>query len=185
MGSRLLPEMRLCKKIFAAALCVLVVLPEPGCARTLWKRALLKMTEKYDFPAAEERPVPAAAAEPAGARLRGAQLPLRRRVRAPQALLLQRLHLRLPRVRAAPASLGLAGSAQTPLAGRQWVAFGWPRGSLTSRGLQHHGGRGRAPALPHGLRVPHHQPGQHGRGHPQQGPVHQAPGKPRWTQPEA
>ncbi|NWZ72138.1 WFDC1 protein, partial [Acrocephalus arundinaceus] len=41
-------EMRFCKKIFAAALCALVLLPEPGCARTLWKRALLKMTEKYD-----------------------------------------------------------------------------------------------------------------------------------------
>ncbi|NXG99166.1 WFDC1 protein, partial [Loxia leucoptera] len=41
-------EMRLCQKLLAAALCALVVLPEPGCARTLWKRALLKMTEKYD-----------------------------------------------------------------------------------------------------------------------------------------
>lgn len=49
MDSRVLPEMHFCKKIFAAALCVLVVLPDSGCARTLWKRALhLKMTEKYD-----------------------------------------------------------------------------------------------------------------------------------------
>ncbi|RLW01139.1 hypothetical protein DV515_00008063 [Chloebia gouldiae] len=40
--------MRLCAKIFAAALCALAVLPQPGCARTRWKRALLKMTEKYD-----------------------------------------------------------------------------------------------------------------------------------------
>uniref|UniRef100_A0A8C0UE58 WAP four-disulfide core domain protein 1 n=1 Tax=Cyanistes caeruleus TaxID=156563 RepID=A0A8C0UE58_CYACU len=40
--------MRFCRKILAAALCVLVLLPEPGSARTLWKRALLKMTEKYD-----------------------------------------------------------------------------------------------------------------------------------------
>ncbi|XP_016156549.1 PREDICTED: WAP four-disulfide core domain protein 1 [Ficedula albicollis] len=48
MGSRLLPEVLFCKKVLAAALCALVVLPEPGSARTLWKRALLKMTEKYD-----------------------------------------------------------------------------------------------------------------------------------------
>lgn len=51
MSSRLLPEMQkhlFCKKLLAAALCVLVVLPEPGSARSLWKRALLKMTEKYD-----------------------------------------------------------------------------------------------------------------------------------------
>ncbi|XP_014729956.1 PREDICTED: WAP four-disulfide core domain protein 1 isoform X1 [Sturnus vulgaris] len=48
MGSRLVPGMGLCRKILAAAVCVLVLLPEPGCARTLWKRALLKMTEKYD-----------------------------------------------------------------------------------------------------------------------------------------
>ncbi|NXM85702.1 WFDC1 protein, partial [Oenanthe oenanthe] len=41
-------EMLFCRKVLAAALCALVVLPEPGCARTLWKRALLKMTEKYD-----------------------------------------------------------------------------------------------------------------------------------------
>lgn len=45
----MLSEMHFCKKIFAAALCVLVLLPDSGCARTLWKRALhLKMTEKYD-----------------------------------------------------------------------------------------------------------------------------------------
>ncbi|NWT52226.1 WFDC1 protein, partial [Erythrocercus mccallii] len=41
-------QMLFCKRIFAAALCALVLLPEPGGARTLWKRALLKMTEKYD-----------------------------------------------------------------------------------------------------------------------------------------
>lgn len=41
--------MDFCKKIFTAALCVLVLLPDSGCARNLWKRALhLKMTEKYD-----------------------------------------------------------------------------------------------------------------------------------------
>lgn len=45
--------MRLCQNILAAALCVLVLLPEPGCARSLWKRALLKMTEKYDVSKAE------------------------------------------------------------------------------------------------------------------------------------
>lgn len=42
-------EMIFCKKIFTAALCVLILLPDSGCARHLWKRALhLKMTEKYD-----------------------------------------------------------------------------------------------------------------------------------------
>nr|XP_030138233.3 WAP four-disulfide core domain protein 1 [Taeniopygia guttata] len=40
-------EMRLCAEILTAALCALL-LPQPGCARALWKRALLKMTEKYD-----------------------------------------------------------------------------------------------------------------------------------------
>lgn len=49
MESRALSEMHFCKKVFTAALCVLVLLPDSGCARTLWKRALhLKMTEKYD-----------------------------------------------------------------------------------------------------------------------------------------
>jgi len=49
MDSRVLSEIHLCKKIFTAALCVLVLLPDSGCARNLWKRALhLKMTEKYD-----------------------------------------------------------------------------------------------------------------------------------------
>lgn len=49
MDSRVLSEMNFCKKIFTAALCVLVLLPDSGCARNLWKRALhLKMTEKYD-----------------------------------------------------------------------------------------------------------------------------------------
>ncbi|XP_019327083.1 PREDICTED: WAP four-disulfide core domain protein 1 isoform X1 [Aptenodytes forsteri] len=49
MDSRVLSEMHFCKKIFTAALCVLVLLPDSGCARNLWKRALhLKMTEKYD-----------------------------------------------------------------------------------------------------------------------------------------
>lgn len=49
VDSRVLSEMDFCKKIFTAALCVLVLLPDSGCARNLWKRALhLKMTEKYD-----------------------------------------------------------------------------------------------------------------------------------------
>ncbi|XP_074014111.1 WAP four-disulfide core domain protein 1 [Numenius arquata] len=49
VDSGVLSEMLFCKKIFTAALCVLVLLPDSGCARHLWKRALhLKMTEKYD-----------------------------------------------------------------------------------------------------------------------------------------
>ncbi|XP_035192518.1 WAP four-disulfide core domain protein 1 [Oxyura jamaicensis] len=49
MDSRMPSEMIFCKKIFTAALCVLILLSDSGCARHLWKRALhLKMTEKYD-----------------------------------------------------------------------------------------------------------------------------------------
>lgn len=49
MDSRMLSDQRFCRRIFAAALCVLVLLADSGCARNLWKRALhLKMTEKYD-----------------------------------------------------------------------------------------------------------------------------------------
>lgn len=49
MDSRMLSDLHFCKKIFAVALCVLVLLADSGCARNLWKRALhLKMTEKYD-----------------------------------------------------------------------------------------------------------------------------------------
>lgn len=45
----MLSDQRFCRRIFAAALCVLVLLADSGCARNLWKRALhLKMTEKYD-----------------------------------------------------------------------------------------------------------------------------------------
>ncbi|XP_075796099.1 WAP four-disulfide core domain protein 1 isoform X2 [Pelodiscus sinensis] len=45
----LVPTLHFCKKIFAAALCMSVLLPESGLSKNLWKRALhLKRTEKYD-----------------------------------------------------------------------------------------------------------------------------------------
>lgn len=58
--------------------------------------------------APEERQVPAAAPDVAREGVRGAGLPLRLGVRAAQALLLQRLHLRLPGVR--PAATGSAAA---------------------------------------------------------------------------
>uniref|UniRef100_A0A8C3RX60 WAP four-disulfide core domain protein 1 n=1 Tax=Chelydra serpentina TaxID=8475 RepID=A0A8C3RX60_CHESE len=48
-STSLVPKLHFCKKIFAAALCVSVLLPESGFAKNPWKRALhLKLAEKYD-----------------------------------------------------------------------------------------------------------------------------------------
>ncbi|KYO37897.1 WAP four-disulfide core domain protein 1 [Alligator mississippiensis] len=48
-SQKLVPEPHVCSKIFATALCIVILLPDSGFAKNLWKRALhLKLTEKYD-----------------------------------------------------------------------------------------------------------------------------------------
>lgn len=77
-------------------------------------------------PLPEERPLPTASPDLAGQSLRGAQLPLRLRVREAQALLLQRLHLRLPGVCAATSRY-----CQSTIAERNMYKFWWVSPSVT------------------------------------------------------
>lgn len=70
-------------------------------------------------------------------------------------------------------------SPQNTQMGNEWRVFPWWKlmslvVCAASWGLQHHWRWRRASSLPHGLRVPHHQPWKPCCRHPEPGTVHQA-----------